>query len=158
MTLEAGEIAPDFTRPDQDGTPRTLTALLADGPVVLFFYPAAMTGGCTREGCHFRDRGPDFAALGAQRIGISPDAVDKQKQFAEANGFDYPLLSDAGAQVAAAYGVKRGLLGKLAPVKRVTFVIGTDRVIQRVVTGELKFDAHADQALAALGGPPAGSA
>ena len=100
-------MVPDFELPDQDGTPRTLAGLLADGPVVLFFYPAAMTAGCTKESCHFRDLAAEFAELGAQRVGISTDAVAKQKEFADKHGFDYPLLSDVDGTVARIFGVKR---------------------------------------------------
>src|SRR5580704_16151250 len=81
--MQTGELVPDFELPDQDGVPRRLSTLLADGPVVLFFYPAAMTPGCTKEACHFRDLAGEFAAIGAQPVGISADGVDKQKQFDE---------------------------------------------------------------------------
>jgi peroxiredoxin Q/BCP len=148
--MKTGDTAPDFELPDQNGTPRTLSTLLADGPVVLFFYPAAMTAGCTREACHFRDVADEFAAVGAQRVGISTDAVDKQAKFAGMHGFDYPLLSDADGTVAAQFGVKRGLLGKLMPVKRTTFVIDTDRRVLDVIGSEFNFNSHADKALATL--------
>src|SRR6185436_14445275 len=92
--LDVGDVVDDFELPDETGTPRTLSDLLANGPVVLFFYPAAMTAGCTRESCHFRDLAAEFAAAGGQRVGISFDPVDKQQQFSEKHGFDYPLLSD----------------------------------------------------------------
>jgi peroxiredoxin Q/BCP len=146
-TLTAGSTAPDFDLPDQDGTRRSLSELLTHGPVVLFWYPAAMTGGCTKETCHFRDLAAEFAAVGAQRVGISMDDVAKQAQFAGQHGFDYPLLSDATGDVATAYGVRRRFL---TPVKRATFVIGTDRVIQEVITSETQMAVHADRALAAL--------
>ncbi len=146
-TLTAGSTAPDFDLPDQDGTRRSLSELLTHGPVVLFWYPAAMTGGCTKETCHFRDLAAEFAAVGAQRVGISMDDVAKQAQFAGQHGFDYPLLSDATGDVATAYGVRRRFL---TPVKRATFVIGTDRVIQEVITSETQMAVHADRALAGL--------
>jgi thioredoxin-dependent peroxiredoxin len=146
-TLTAGSTAPDFDLPDQDGTRRSLSELLTHGPVVLFWYPAAMTGGCTKETCHFRDLAAEFAAVGAQRVGISMDDVAKQAQFAGQHGFDYPLLSDASGDVATAYGVRRRFL---TPVKRATFVIGTDRMIQEVITSETQMAMHADRALAAL--------
>jgi peroxiredoxin Q/BCP len=76
--------------------PRALTGLLTNGPVVLFFYPAAMTGGCTAESCHFRDLAAEFAAVGAQRVGISPDSSTKQSQFSLINEFDE--RAPAGAQ------------------------------------------------------------
>ena len=99
-TIAEGTQAPDFELPDQDGTPVRLSERLADGPVVLFFYPAAMTGGCTKEACHFRDLATEFKEAGAQRLGISADPVAKQKEFADLNGFDYPLLSDESGDVA----------------------------------------------------------
>src|SRR3954466_6756985 len=99
-----GDQVPDFALLDQDGKERRLSSLLANGPVVLFFYPAAMTYGCTKESCHFRDLKAEFEAVGAQRVGISADNVDKQHQFSEKHGFDYPLLSDADKNVATAFG------------------------------------------------------
>ncbi|KAA0021050.1 peroxiredoxin [Antrihabitans cavernicola] len=145
--MKAGDRAPQFELPDQTGTVRSLDDLLADGPVVLFFYPGANTPVCTAEACHFRDLASEFASAGASRVGISTDSVDTQAGFAGKQGFDYPLLSDVGGTVAEQFGVKRGLLGKLAPVKRQTFVIDTDRSILRVIASEFKADAHADQAL-----------
>jgi peroxiredoxin Q/BCP len=146
--MKAGDHAPDFTLPDQDGTPRALSELLADGPVVLFFYPAAMTAGCTAESCHFRDLAAEFAEVGAQRVGISPDPVERQNEFATKHAFDYPLLSDGDGGVAAAFGVKRRF-GPL-PVKRHTFVIDTDRTVIEVIKSEFAMNAHADKALTAL--------
>ncbi|WP_025737624.1 peroxiredoxin [Mycobacterium genavense] len=145
--MKTGDTVADFELPDQTGTPRKLSALLADGPVVLFFYPAAMTPGCTKEACHFRDLATEFAAVGANRVGISTDAVQKQAKFADKENFDYPLLSDIEGTVATLFGVKRGLLGKLMPVKRTTFVIDTDRRVLNVISSELSTDTHADQAL-----------
>jgi len=150
-TLRQGGTAPDFELPDQHGTPRRLSDLLADGPVTLFFYPAADTPGCTKESCHFRDLSAEFAAVGAQRVGVSRDSVEAQRAFADKHRLDYPLLSDRDGSVAEAYGVKRGLLGRIAPVRRTTFVIGTDRVVRLVVASELDMSAHADRALAELG-------
>ncbi|ONI90866.1 peroxiredoxin [Saccharothrix sp. ALI-22-I] len=146
--MKPGDKAPDFTLPDQDGKPRTLSDLLTNGPVVLFFYPAAMTAGCTAESCHFRDLAAEFAEVGAQRVGISPDSVERQNQFATTNDFDYPLLSDADGEVAAQFGVKRRF-GPL-PVKRHTFVIDTDRTVIEVVKSEFAMNTHADKALTVL--------
>jgi thioredoxin-dependent peroxiredoxin len=148
--MKRGDRVAEFELPDQTGKVRSLTSLLADGPVVLFFYPAAMTPGCTKEACHFRDLAAEFAAVGASRVGISTDAVTKQAKFADTQRFDYPLLSDADGAVAAQFGVKRGLLGKLLPVKRTTFVIDTDRTVLEVISSEFNMDTHADKALAVL--------
>lgn len=150
--MNRGDTVADFELPDQTGTTRTLSGLLADGPIVLFFYPAAMTPGCTKEACHFRDLAAEFAAVGATRVGISTDPVDKQARFADQQKFDYPLLSDSNGVVAAQFGVKRGLLGKLMPVKRTTFVIDTDRTVLGVIASEFSMDTHADKALEVLRG------
>jgi len=148
--MKRGDVVDEFELPDQNGTVRSLTSLLADGPIVLFFYPAAMTPGCTKEACHFRDLASEFAAVGASRVGISTDAVDKQATFAHQQNFDYPLLSDADGAVAARFGVKRGLLGKFMPVKRTTFVIDVDRTVLEVIASEINMDTHADKALEVL--------
>jgi thioredoxin-dependent peroxiredoxin len=146
--MKPNDIVPDFELPDQDGTPRTLTGLLAGGPVVLFFYPMAMSTGCTKESCHFRDLAAEFADAGAQRVGISTDPVAKQKQFADLHRFDYPVLSDVDGTVARLFAVKRRF-GPVA-VKRTTFVIDTDRRVLGVIAGELNMHKHADEALALL--------
>lgn len=146
--MQRGDLAPDFTLRDQSGTERTLSTLLTQGPVVLFFYPAALTTGCTKESCHFRDLASDFRAVGAQRIGISMDSEERQAQFATKNQLDYPLLADVGGQVAARYGVKRVL--DFLKVKRTTFVIGSDRHLIEVVRSEFTMEDHADRALEAL--------
>jgi peroxiredoxin Q/BCP len=148
--MNRGDQVAEFELPDQTGTTRTLTGLLADGPIVLFFYPAAMTPGCTKEACHFRDLATEFAAVGAARVGISADPVDKQARFAQRQKFDYPLLSDIEGVVASQFGVKRGLLGKFMPVKRTTFVIDTDRTVLDVIASEFSMDSHADKALEVL--------
>jgi thioredoxin-dependent peroxiredoxin len=146
--MKAGEQAPDFALPDETGTTRTLGELLEAGPLVLFFYPAAMTTGCTAESCHFRDLAAEFAEAGATRVGISPDSVSKQLEFSSVNSFDFPLLSDPDGAVATAYGVRR----KFGPLltRRQTFVIDTDRTLLDVVKSELRMAVHADRALAAL--------
>ncbi|GAA4614367.1 peroxiredoxin [Saccharopolyspora hordei] len=146
--MREGDVVPDFALPDQDGEERTLSGLVAGGPVVLFFYPAAMTTGCTKEACHFRDLAAEFAEVGAQPVGISADQVGKQRRFAEAHGFPFPLLSDADGAVARRFGVKRRF-GPL-PVKRHTFVLDEQRRVLAVIRSEFRVEAHADQALAVL--------
>ena len=146
-TLSVGSPAPDFTLPDQQGDERTLSRLLQDGPVVLFFYPVAMSGGCTKEACRFRDLADEFTAAGGQRVGISVDEVAKQEQFARQEAFDYPLLSDVEGDVATAYGVRRRFI---TPVKRATFVIDRDQRVAAVITSETNMTVHADRALEGL--------
>src|SRR5690242_13056005 len=168
----AGEKAPDFTLYDHTGRPRTLSALLSDGPVVLFFFPLASSPICTAQACHFRDLSSEFAAVGAQRVGISTDTVDRQAHFAQQRSFDYPLLSDEDGVVSELFGVRRGrfarlrrsvlareaarhsrhtrrrgLLARVLPVRRTTFVIDTDRTVLEVVSNEVRASVHADQAL-----------
>jgi peroxiredoxin Q/BCP len=146
--MKKGDVVPDFELADQSGTPRKLSELLTNGPVVLFFYPGAMTYGCTKESCHFRDMASEFAAVGAQPVGISADTVDKQKQFDVKESLGYPLLSDADGTVAAQLGAKRG--PSFLPNKRITFVIDTDRRLLDVIHSEINFGAHADKALTIL--------
>jgi peroxiredoxin Q/BCP len=146
-TIAEGTQAPDFDLPDENGKSVKLSERLEDGPVVLFFYPIALSGGCTTEACSFRDLGAEFEKAGAQRLGISTDTVAKQKEFSDVNSFDYPLLSDESGDVARSFGVKRKYI---TPVKRATFVIDRDRTIRKVITSEMNMTVHADQALAAL--------
>lgn len=167
--MRTGQTAPDFRLPDHEGNMRSLGELLAGGPVVLFFYPAASSPVCTAEACHFRDLGRSFEELGAQRVGISTDAADKVSLFAMQRSFDYPLLADSDATVSAQFGVRRGgwfarrrrrkeianrrshaarrgSIRQLLSVKRTTFVIDTNRVVRLVVTSE-RAHVHADKAL-----------
>ncbi len=148
--MQTGDVVDDFELPDQTGTVRRLSTMLADGPVVLFFYPAAMTKGCTMESCHFRDLAAEFAAVGAQRVGISGDTVAKQEEFADAHDFDYPLLADTEGTVATLFGVKRSF--GISPLKRATFVIDRDRTILAVIKSEIRMNVHADKALEVLRG------
>jgi peroxiredoxin Q/BCP len=146
--MRAGDQVEDFELPDQTGKLRKLSDLLADGPVVLFFYPAAMTYGCTKESCHFRDLKAEFESVGAQRVGISADSVEKQQQFSDKHDFDYPLLSDTDRAVASQFGVSRKV--SILPNKRATFVIDTDRTLLAVIQSEVNMGKHADDALEVL--------
>jgi peroxiredoxin Q/BCP len=145
--VRVGDVVPDFELPDETGSPRQLRDFLAEGPVVVFFYPGAMTPVCTKESCHFRDMKAEFAAVGAQRIGISHDTVAKQKQFSDKYNFDYPLLSDSENKVATMFDVHRGgMLG----TKRATFVIDRDGTLIEMIRSDLRASVHADKAIEAL--------
>lgn len=146
--MNIGDRAPYFELPDETGTLRTLDGLIADGPIVLFFYPGAMTPGCTKESCHFRDLAAEFAEAGAARVGISGDEVAKQAEFSEKYTFDFPLLSDVSGEVRKAYGVSRNFA--LAATKRATFVIDSDGTILDIIKSEVRMDKHADEALKTL--------
>ncbi|MFB7501339.1 peroxiredoxin [Streptomyces sp. NPDC056161] len=146
--VRVGDTIEDFALPDETGTVRRLSELLADGPVVLFFYPAALTAGCTAEACHFRDLAAEFAAVGARPVGISGDSVERQQEFAGRHTLGMPLLADPDGAVRERFGVLRGFTP--APTRRVTFVIAPDRTVVEVVRSELRMNSHADRALAAL--------
>ncbi len=146
--MQKGDVAPDFELPDETGQMRKLSDLLANGPVVLYFYPGAMTPGCTMESCHFRDLKAEFEAVGAQRVGISGDQVEKQKRFSEKYSFDFPLLSDPDAKVAGIFGAHRNF--SLAPTRRMTFIIDTDRTVIEVIKSEVRMGVHGDKALQIL--------
>lgn len=147
-----GDVVEDFELPDETGASRRLSEFLAAGPVVLFFYPAAMTRGCTAESCHFRDLAAEFAAVGASRVGISRDVVARQAEFSRLHGFDFPLLSDPDGVVASRFGVRRRLPWGSLRTKRMTFVIGVDRRVVEVIHSEVSISGHADRALRTLGG------
>lgn len=146
--MDIGDVVEDFELTDEQGAPRKLSTLLADGPVVLFFYPAAMSPGCTIEACHFRDVASEFRAVGAQPIGISGDSVERQAQFANRHSLGYPLLSDPDGTVRARFGVKRDLA--IMGTRRTTFIIDTDRRVLEIIRSELRMNSHADKALEAL--------
>ncbi len=147
MALAIGEQVADVTATTHDGRTVSLTELAADGPVVVFFYPKAFTGGCTAEACHFRDLGAEFAEVGATRVGVSRDDVATQARFAAEHDFDYPLLADPEGTVSKAFGAKRP--GPLMS-KRQTFVVDTDLTLLGRISSELDMEKHADEALALL--------
>lgn len=147
-TPGVGDTVDDFELPDETGTLRSLSGLLAEGPVVLFFYPNALSAGCTAEACHFRDLATEFTAAGARPVGVSGDAVGRQREFTARHSLGYPLLSDPDGTVRERFGVARGF--SLAPTRRVTFVVEQDRTVLGVVRSELRMNVHADRALAAL--------
>ncbi len=126
--LAAGDLAPDFTLPDADGREVSLSALRGQR-VIIYFYPAAMTPGCTKQACDFRDSRNDLSDAGFAVLGISPDPPAKLARFAAKEGLTFPLLSDPDRVVLKAYGAygEKMLYGKKnVGVIRSTFVIGTD--------------------------------
>lgn len=134
--LAAGDAAPAFSLPDQDGTVHSLAEFAGEG-VVLFFYPAAMTPGCTTQACDFRDSLAGLRAAGYRVLGISKDPVAKQQAFAERDGLEYPLLSDPGLETHRAYGAYGDKMnyGKVVQgVIRSTFVIGADGTIEHALS------------------------
>jgi peroxiredoxin Q/BCP len=128
VRLEAGETAPAFSLKDQDGATVSLGDFSGKN-VIVYFYPAAMTPGCTTEACDFRDNLNSLAAAGYQVIGISKDAPAQNKKFQEQEGLNFPLLSDEDLAVHQAYGAygEKKLYGKtVTGVIRSTFVLDPD--------------------------------
>jgi peroxiredoxin Q/BCP len=145
--MDVGDTVDDFEATNQQGNAVKLSELLAAGPVVMFFYPKAMTAGCTAEACHFRDLAGEFEEAGARAVGISGDSADQQAEFDRRNNLGLLLLSDVDMSISKMFGVKRpGPLG----LRRATFVIDTDRTVRKVISSEFNMDMHADEALAAL--------
>jgi len=135
--LEPGNPAPDFTLPDADGNPVQLSAFRGQR-VIVYFYPAAMTPGCTKQACDFRDNLAELNGAGITVLGISPDQPAKLAKFRDKEGLTFPLLSDPDHAVLEAYGAfgEKKLYGKtVVGVIRSTFVIDADGKIETAMYG-----------------------
>lgn len=139
--LETGDQAPDFTLADQDGQAVRLSECLAEGPVLLYFYPADFTPGCTKEACEIRDMHEDISDVGIRVLGISPQDEDSHTRFRQKHRLPFTLLADPDKEVVKAYGVD-GPLG--FGVRRATFLIGQDGSIEDVVVADLLIGRHSD--------------
>lgn len=131
--LAVGDAAPGFTLPDADGNPVTLESFRGQR-VILYFYPAAMTPGCTTEACDFRDNLREFESAGLAVLGISPDEPAKLARFRDKEKLTFPLLSDPGREVLQAYGAygEKTMYGRTTTgVIRSTFVIGADGAVEK---------------------------
>ncbi len=132
--LEPGAAAPDFDLPADDGGRIRLSSLKGKW-IVVFFYPKALTPGCTTEACGFRDAYAELQDLDAEVLGISHDPVPKLQKFREKNGLTFPLLSDVEHSVTAAYGVyglKKFMGREYMGIKRTTFLIDPEGRIAKV--------------------------
>lgn len=132
--LEVGKSAPDFTLTDASGTQRTLSALRGS-PVIVYFYPAAFTSGCTTEACDFRDNLGSFQGAGYAVLGISPDPMPRLAEFADAEQLSFPLLSDEDSAVAKAWGAwgQKTVNGRTFDgLIRTTAVVDSDGVVSSV--------------------------
>ncbi len=137
--LKIGDAAPDFELPDQDGRALRLSALLAQGPLLLYFYPADFTPVCTREACAFRDLQPTLTANGMTVIGISPQDSASHARFREKHGLSFALLADTDKRVIRAYGCD-GPLG--FGVKRVSYLVGRDGRIVEIARAAFRVAPH----------------
>ncbi|MCI8329628.1 MAG: thioredoxin-dependent thiol peroxidase [Oscillibacter sp.] len=149
--LEAGMKAPEFTLPDKDGNPVSLSDF-AGKKVVLYFYPRDNTPGCTRQACAFAGAYEAFREIDAVVIGVSKDSVASHQKFAEKHGLPFILLSDPELTAIQAYGVwqEKKLYGKVSMgVVRTTFVIDESGVIEKVMS-KVKPDTNAPEVLAYL--------
>ena len=151
--LGAGDEAPDFTLPDQEGNPLTLSKLRGKS-VVLYFYPKADTPGCTTQACGVRDHEADYTKAGAVVLGVSPDPVKKIAKFDQKYGLGFPLLSDEDHRVAESYGVwvQKSMYGRTyMGNERTTFVIDPGGKIREVLR-KVKPAEHDELVLGALSG------
>jgi thioredoxin-dependent peroxiredoxin len=141
LMLAVGARAPEFTLPDQDGRDTSLTTLLNHGPLILFFYPADFTPGCTKEVCMMRDLHSELAARGLSVAGISPQGAASHRGFRAKHNLPFTLLSDAGKAVIAMYEVQ-GPLG--IGVRRATYLIDPSRHIRDAVLADFRIARHED--------------
>jgi peroxiredoxin Q/BCP len=137
--LAAGDRAPEFTLPDQDGRDRSLTELIGDRPLILYFYPADFTPGCTREACSIRDLHDDILRAGLRVVGVSPQSPESHRRFRAKYNLPFVLLSDEDKSVIRMYDVN-GPLG--FGVRRATFLVDPSRHIRAAVLADLKIGEH----------------
>lgn len=137
--LKPGTIAPDFTLPDQDGHAVSLADLLVKGPLILYFYPADFTPGCTKEACGLRDRFPVATSSGYGIAGISPQPPDSHKRFREEYRLPFPLLADGDKAVIRRYDCD-GPFG--IGVRRTTYLIDLDGMIRDAVLADFRIGRH----------------
>jgi peroxiredoxin Q/BCP len=137
--LAKGTKAPEFELADQDGRKHTLKSLLAGGALILYFYPADFTPGCTKEACSFRDLHQELMRAKLRVVGISPQDVESHRRFADKHDLNFPLLADPDKVAVKAYDVD-GPLG--FGVRRGTYLIGKDGRVQDAVLADLRIGAH----------------
>ena len=145
--VKAGDPAPDFELPDQNGKAVSLRQFRGKSAVVVYFYPKDDTGGCTAQACQFREDHAMFRAAGAEIIGISDDSTDSHGKFAAKYSLPFTLLSDEGGRVRKLYGVKKtfGILPG-----RVTFTIDRDGIVRHVFSSQSQPTKHVEEALRTL--------
>lgn len=148
--LATGELAPDFELPDQDGRKRRLGDLLGGRPLILYFYPADFTPGCTREACDLRDLHTQILSAGLRVVGVSPQSPESHRRFRDEHSLPFMLLSDEDKVAIKAFGVD-GPLG--IGVRRATFLIDGKRRIVDAVLADLRISRHQEfvqRAIAAM--------
>jgi len=137
--LKIGSKAPEFVLQSDSGDETSLTDLLKDGPLVLYFYPADFTPGCTKEACDIRDIHSDLVAVGLRVAGISPQDVDSHARFRDKHQLPFVLLSDIDKTAIKMYDVD-GPFG--VGVRRTTFLVSQDRLIKDAVNADVRINRH----------------
>ena len=137
--LEAGAKAPEFVLSDQDGVETSLSDLLQNGPLILYFYPADFTPGCTKEACTIRDIHNDIQSVGLQVAGVSPQDEESHQRFREEYKLPFVLLSDPEKVAIKMYDVD-GPFG--VGVRRATFLISQDRSIKDAMMADVRIGRH----------------
>ena len=137
--LKPGSEAPEFTASDSEGNEVTLSSLLQHGPLILYFYPADFTPGCTKEACSIRDMHDDILRAGLQVVGVSPQDADSHERFREQHGLPFRLLCDPGKTLIRLFAVD-GPMG--FGVRRATYLIGQDRRIVDAIQADVRIDRH----------------
>jgi peroxiredoxin Q/BCP len=149
-TLKAGDRAPSFELPDQDGATLS-SASLAGQPYVLYFYPKDDTPGCTTEACGFRDAFPELDGAGVRVLGVSPDSIASHQRFVGKYGLPFTLLSDSSRELASAYGVwalKKNYGREFMGIVRSTFLVDGAGVVRKVWRG-VRVNGHVPEVRAA---------
>jgi peroxiredoxin Q/BCP len=144
--LKEGDAVPEVTLTGAGNHPVRLKDLVGQKVLVIYFYPKDDSPGCTAQACGLRDQYEDFMAAGAEVVGISGDSVSSHEGFASKHRLPFMLLSDAGGEARAAFGVPPSLLGLLPG--RVTFVVDRKGVIRSAFESQLRVGEHVRRALA----------
>jgi len=139
--LKVGERAPEFTLPDETAKDRSLTELLSAGAIVLYFYPADFTPGCTRQACVLRDIHTEIESAGLRVVGVSPQGPESHARFKAKYQLPFVLLSDEQKTVVKMYGVN-GPLG--IGVRRATYLIDASRRVRDAVLADFKIGRHSE--------------
>ena len=137
--LAIGSRAPEFTLPDQDDRSRSLSTLLNRGPLILYFYPADFTPGCTREACMLRDMHSEILSVGLVVAGVSPQLPERHQEFSQKYKLPFTLLADVEKFVTKMYDLN-GPLG--LGVRRGTYLIDQARVIRSAVIADFRISQH----------------
>ncbi len=139
--LQPGTRAPDFTLETSSGGEVSLSELLSQGPLILYFYPADFTPGCTKEACAIRDIHDDIISAGLRVVGVSPQDADSHERFRDKHKLPFELLCDPDKEVVRKFDVD-GPLG--IGVRRATFLISQDGRIQDAVLADIRIGRHAE--------------